>query len=97
MVEVGIMNYEAYRRNFFVELQPKSRFKFRDSFGVTLYFEAFDAAVKYYSKSLDHLDMSRDGDQGLGDWKRVVDVAAGEGGEPYKRGNQFRDGNAIGS
>lgn len=52
MVEVGIMNYEAYRRNFFVELQPKSRFKFRDSFGVTLYFEAFDAAVKYYEQVL---------------------------------------------
>jgi hypothetical protein len=44
------MDYEEYRKNFFVEPQPEQRFRFVDSFGVTLYFEDYERAVKYYER-----------------------------------------------
>lgn len=46
------MELEEYRKRFFVEPQPEQRYQFRDSFGVTLYFEDFDAAVRYYGQVL---------------------------------------------
>lgn len=46
------MDYEEYRKSFFVDPQPEQRFRFVDAFGVTLYFEDFDAAAKYYEQAL---------------------------------------------
>ena len=46
------MDYEEYRKSFFVKPQPKQRFTFMDSFGVTLYFADYDAAVNYYEQVL---------------------------------------------
>jgi hypothetical protein len=46
------MNNEEYRKKHFVEPQPEQRFRFVNSFGVTLYFEEFNAAITYYEKVL---------------------------------------------
>jgi len=46
------MDYEAYRKAYFADPMPESRYRFSGSFGVTLYFEAFDAAVGYYRQVL---------------------------------------------
>ncbi|MCA9970014.1 MAG: hypothetical protein KC425_07360 [Anaerolineales bacterium] len=46
------MDYETYQQSFFVEPQPEPRFRFQDMFGVTLFFEAYDAAVAYYTRVL---------------------------------------------
>jgi hypothetical protein len=46
------MDFEEYRKSFFIEPQPEQRYQFRDSFGLTLYFEDFDAAVRYYEQVL---------------------------------------------
>lgn len=46
------MNYEAYRNAYFTDPAPAPRYHFSGSFGVTLYFEAFDAAVAYYRQVL---------------------------------------------
>jgi len=46
------MNYEDYRDAYFADPMPESRYHFKDSFGVTLYFEEFDSAVSYYSNVL---------------------------------------------
>jgi len=42
------MDYQAYRKAYFTEPRPHPRYLFIGSFGVTLYFEEFDAAVHYY-------------------------------------------------
>lgn len=44
------MDYEEYRRSFFVDPQPEQRYEFRDLFGVTLYFEDYVSAVGYYTQ-----------------------------------------------
>ena len=41
------MDYETYRRKHFRDPPPEPRFPFSGSFGVTLYFEDFDAAVEF--------------------------------------------------
>ncbi len=46
------MNYEEYRKAYFSDPQPKPRFRFSGSFGVTLYFEDFDLAVDFYTRVL---------------------------------------------
>lgn len=46
------MNYQEYRNAYFTEPLPKPRYHFSGSFGVTLYFEEFDAAVGYYQQVL---------------------------------------------
>jgi hypothetical protein len=46
------MNYEEYRNAYFVVPTPQPRYHFGGSFGVTLYFEDFDAAVEYYRQVL---------------------------------------------
>jgi hypothetical protein len=46
------MNFQEYRNAYFVEPIPKPRYRFSGSFGVTLYFEAYDAAVRYYQQVL---------------------------------------------
>ncbi len=46
------MDYEAYRKAHFSDPLPEPRYRFRGSFGVTLYFEDFEAAVSYYAQVL---------------------------------------------
>jgi hypothetical protein len=46
------MDYETYRQNYFVDPPPKSRYAFRGTFGVTLFYEDFQAAVDYYERVL---------------------------------------------
>ncbi len=46
------MNFEEYRRAYFVDPSPAPRFRFSGSFGVPLYFEAFNPAVGYYESVL---------------------------------------------
>ena len=46
------MDYEEYRDVYFAKPTPKPRYRFSAAFGVTLYFEEFDAAVAYYRQVL---------------------------------------------
>jgi len=46
------MDYDSYRAAYFVEPPPDPRFRFTDSFGVTLYFVDFEAAIGFYEKVL---------------------------------------------
>jgi hypothetical protein len=46
------MNYNEYRQAYFTYPPPEPRFTFSSSFGVTLFFEAFDTAVAFYQKVL---------------------------------------------
>ena len=46
------MDFEAYRKAHFTDPPPAQAFPFAGSFGVTLYFEDFDAAVAYYAEVL---------------------------------------------
>jgi hypothetical protein len=46
------MDYQEYRKAYFADPKPEPRYRFGGSFGVTLYFEEFDAAVEYYRQVL---------------------------------------------
>lgn len=46
------MDYQTYRAAYFVDPEPEPRFAFSGSFGVTLYFAAYAAAVAYYTQVL---------------------------------------------
>jgi uncharacterized glyoxalase superfamily protein PhnB len=46
------MDFNSYRKANFTDPPPESRFRFRDSFGVTLYFEEFEAAIAFYEEVL---------------------------------------------
>jgi len=46
------MDYESYRRNYFVDPQPEPRFEYLGLHGVTLFFSDFEAAVEYYTRVL---------------------------------------------
>ena len=46
------MNHEEYRDAYFVTPAPEPRYRFDGSFGVTLFYEEFDAAVEYYRQVL---------------------------------------------
>ena len=46
------MNYEEYRTAYFVAPAPKPLYRFDGSFGVTLFYEDFEAAVEYYRQVL---------------------------------------------
>jgi hypothetical protein len=46
------MDYKTYRQNYFVDPSPKPRYQFNGTFGVTLFFEDFTAAVAYYKQVL---------------------------------------------
>ena len=46
------MDYEAYRKATFTDPEPEPRQRFSGSFGVTLYFEAYEAAIGYYQQVL---------------------------------------------
>ena len=46
------MDYFEYRKAYFTDPTPEPRFQFERTFGISLYFEDFDAAVQYYSQVL---------------------------------------------
>jgi len=46
------MDYETYWNAYFTDPAPAPRYRFEGSFGVTLYFEDFEAAVAYYQEVL---------------------------------------------
>ena len=46
------MNYQEYQDAYFSTPTPEPRFHFTGSFGVTLFFEDYDAAVSYYQQVL---------------------------------------------
>lgn len=46
------MDYDTYRKAFFVDPPPEPRFRFRGRFGSTLFYEDFYAAVAFYERVL---------------------------------------------
>ena len=46
------MNFKEYQKAYFSDPIPEPGFRFSGSFGVTLFFEEFDSAVKYYQQIL---------------------------------------------
>lgn len=46
------MDYETYRKNYFVDPPPAERFDFVGVHGTTLYYQDYDAAVDYYEQVL---------------------------------------------
>jgi hypothetical protein len=46
------MDYETYRANFLVDPAPEQRFAFEGGVWATLYFEDYEAAIRYYTQVL---------------------------------------------
>ena len=46
------MDYETYRKKFFVDPPPEQRFRFVGQHGVALFFEDYERAVEYYTEVL---------------------------------------------
>jgi hypothetical protein len=44
------VDYAEYRKSFFAEPAPEPRFDYKGLYGITLFFEEFEAAVEYYSR-----------------------------------------------
>ena len=46
------MDFETYRKKYFAEPTPKQRFNFKGDFGVTLFYQDYEAAIDYYERVL---------------------------------------------
>ena len=46
------MDFNAYRKAFFVEPAPEQRFRFNGAFGTTVYFEDYEKAIAFYEAVL---------------------------------------------
>ena len=46
------MGYETYRKKYFTDPPPEPRYNFTGSFGVTLFYQDYDAAIVYYEQVL---------------------------------------------
>src|SRR3972149_4550737 len=46
------MNFETYRKTYYIDPLPEPRFRFMDAFGATLYYADFAAAVAFYERVL---------------------------------------------
>lgn len=46
------MDFDRYHKAYFVHPPPEPRFRFRGSFGATLYFQDFGAALAFYERVL---------------------------------------------
>lgn len=46
------MDYDEYRKAYFVQPSPQQRFQFRGSFGTTLYYDEYEDAVTFYEQVL---------------------------------------------
>jgi catechol 2,3-dioxygenase-like lactoylglutathione lyase family enzyme len=47
-----IMDYQSYRKQFFVDPSPEPRFDFAGLHGATLFYSDYQAALDYYSRVL---------------------------------------------
>ena len=74
------MDFDAYYRAYFLNPQPEPRFTFRGNFGLTLYYQDFEAAVAFYEKTLGPAGY-QEGDSTRG-WR------IGQGWLTLLRGNQ---------
>lgn len=48
----GTVDFDLYRKAFFVQPAPQQRFEFKSSFGTTVYFEDFEEAIAFYENVL---------------------------------------------
>ena len=46
------MDFDSYYQAYFLNPQPEARFKYTGSFGITLYYQDFEAAVAFYQQVL---------------------------------------------
>lgn len=46
------MDYQSYKKKFFIQPPPKSRFELRGFFQVALFFNQYQAALDYFTKVL---------------------------------------------
>lgn len=46
------MDFDSYRKSFFVHPPPEQRFAFKSAFGSTLYFEDYEPAIAFYEQVL---------------------------------------------
>jgi hypothetical protein len=46
------MDYQEYRKKYFTNPQPHSKFNFQGNFGVCLFFEDYPKVIKYYTAAL---------------------------------------------
>ena len=46
------MDYKTYQKNYFTNPPPQPRYNFRGSFGMTLFYQDYQAAVAYYERVL---------------------------------------------
>jgi hypothetical protein len=46
------MDYDTYKKNYFVDPPPVSRYNFTGNFGITLFYEDYESAIAYYEQVL---------------------------------------------
>ena len=46
------MNYEEYKKAYFTDPAPESRYRFSGAVSITLFFQTYDAAAEYYETVL---------------------------------------------
>jgi hypothetical protein len=46
------MDFDTYRKNYFTNPPPEPRYNFSGAFGVTLFYEDYEAAIAFYLKVL---------------------------------------------
>jgi uncharacterized glyoxalase superfamily protein PhnB len=46
------MDFDSYRRAYYVDPPPEPSFRFRDSFGATLFYQDFGPAIAFYERVL---------------------------------------------
>ena len=46
------MDYQTYRKNYFIDPAPHQRYNFKGDFGVTLFYQDYAAAIDYYERVL---------------------------------------------
>lgn len=77
------MNYEEYQKAYFADPAPEPRFRFSGSFGVTLFFEDFEAAVAYYQQVLGPpVYLEGEGTRGWSVGSGWLTLLRGESGNP---------------
>lgn len=74
------MDFDAYQKAYFLNPQPQPRFKFTGSFGITLYYQNFEAAVAFYEQVL--------GSAGYQEGDSTRGWSVGQGWLTLLRGNQ---------
>ena len=46
------MDFETYRIKYFADPSPEQRYNFKGDFGVTLFYQDYEAAIDYYARVL---------------------------------------------